>query len=725
MHLLLWKWPLCPDPGQIGAIAPWFRAVISILVSSPALVQDQPSRIWVGRAMGKRGVQTMRGTVISRLRLGVMKLFRDQGGNALMLTAAAIFPVIGIVGSGIDIGRAYMAQLRLQQACDAGVLAGRRYMGATAYSDQAEAEALKMFDFNYPAGLYGSQGVTFESEPEGKSDVVGTATARLPTSIMHMFGFNNFELAANCGAKLEIANVDVMLVLDVTGSMKDPGTNKQARIDEMKDASMVFFKVMTDAEKGNGRLRIGVVPYSSTVNVGQILLEKNPDWLANSVTLPSRTPKFNGWKPGTTTTGAASNGTAWVVTGKDWANVIPSKTISGKNKDTCGATPRPGNSTAQKQGVEGTTQTGQTVDSAGNQVTTSNITQNYRYLEYQYAWSSGNCYQQSRTMEYTQTTPSTLTQPPLFTEYIYQDRVFPVGNVKTGGPLVSSTGFEGANESSYWGGCIMERKTTPFASNKTAPPEALDMNVDDLPGSSDDSRWKLLIPEVAYARAQTVSDKPTTTGNLTVKPNQVSSATADPLLYQSYKANWPSGWGVCPAAAMKLTKVDSDDETMFNDYIKTLQPVGGTYHDVGMAWGVRLLSPTGLFADENAKGDDGRPIDRHIIFMTDGAMSPDIGNLSFQGYEYLNQNVGGSINSSKTELTARHNNRFVQLCKAAHDRNITVWVVALSVKLTTPMTNCATPGKAYETVDKDGKKRDLKEIFASIAGQISRLRLSQ
>ncbi len=58
-----------------------------------------------------------------------------------MLTAAAIVPVVGIVGSGIDIGRGYMAKLRLQQACDAGVLAGRRYMGAAAdYGSEAEAE---------------------------------------------------------------------------------------------------------------------------------------------------------------------------------------------------------------------------------------------------------------------------------------------------------------------------------------------------------------------------------------------------------------------------------------------------------------------------------------------------------------------------------------------------------------------------------------------------------
>src|SRR3546814_13366417 len=70
----------------------------------------------------------------------------------------ALFRSIGLLGSGIDIGRAYMAQLRLQQACDAGVLAGRRAMTGTTYTDAAKAEANKMFNFNFTSNAYGSSG---------------------------------------------------------------------------------------------------------------------------------------------------------------------------------------------------------------------------------------------------------------------------------------------------------------------------------------------------------------------------------------------------------------------------------------------------------------------------------------------------------------------------------------------------------------------------------------
>ena len=251
----------------------------------------------------------MRGTWISRLRAGTKALLRDQRGNAFMLTAAAIIPVIGIVGSAVDIGRAYMTQLRLQQACDSGVLAGRRAMAGGTYTDGAEAEADKMFNFNFPEGKYGASGILFSSEADGASDVVGQASAIIPTELMFLFGKDQFRLSANCTAKLEISNVDVMLVLDVTGSMAQTNSGDTVnRITALHDATMDFFDTLTTADVGDGRLRFGVVPYSSTANVGHILAAKDSDWLSDYTILPSRSPvtRYN-WSgtnpPSSVTTG--------------------------------------------------------------------------------------------------------------------------------------------------------------------------------------------------------------------------------------------------------------------------------------------------------------------------------------------------------------------------------------------------------------------------------------
>ncbi len=551
----------------------------------------------------------MRGTVLSRLRLGAKHLLRDQGGNALMLTAAAVVPVVGIVGSAVDIGRAYMAQLRLQQACDAGVLAGRRAMAAGEYTDAAKTQATRMFNANFTNGMYGSTAVGFSSQRVGTSDVAGTATTSLPTAIMYIFGKPQFDLTANCSAKLEISNTDVMLVLDITGSMTAVTSDGVTRMEALRTAAMSFFTTMTSAEIGDGTLRFGIVPYSSTVNVGEVLFKKDPSWLSDSITVPSRRPilKANG-------------------------------SFDGK--------------------------------------------------------------------------------------YSYENRTFDVTGVKdTTSSLTANTGNEGANVTASWAGCIMERATTSFGSGSTAPPEALDMDVDSKPTTDNKTKWKPLIHKIMYPRASHPSNKPSTTGALEVSQNSLKDGSGNLVYYQDFAFADYSAWSACPAKVSKLEKMTAADSAKWKGKLDLLQPIGGTYHDVGMLWGIRLLSAEGLFADENADSTttNKRPIDRHIIFMTDGQMSADMGSLTFQGQEFLDQRVSGSINTSAADLTARHNNRFLQLCEQAKRKKMKIWVIALGLPLNDNLTTCADDGRAFQTNSGKG----LEDIFESIAQQISRLRLSQ
>src|SRR3546814_16562870 len=101
-----------------------------------------------------------------------------------------------------------------------------------------------------------------------------------------------------------------------------------------------------------------------------------------------------------------------------------------------------------------------------------------------------------------------------------------------------------------------------------------------------------------------------------------------------------------------------------------------------MVGGVRLLSPDGMFADENAEAPNKRPISRHIIFMTDGEMAPNWGHLTFQGYEELMHRVSGTYSTS---LTSLHNNRFQPLGTDAKRQNIPVWVVSFGTSLTSSL----------------------------------------
>lgn len=665
----------------------------------------------------------MRGTVFSRLRLGASNLLRDRRGNVYFLTAAALVPVVAMVGSGIDIGRGYMAQLRLQQACDAGVLAGRRAMTGTEYSAGAKAEANKMFNYNYSTDKYGSSQVSFASQASGPSSVVGTARAYLPTAVMRIFAYPGFDLTANCTAKLEISNADIMMVLDVTGSMAQTNSGDSVnRIAALKTATMDFFDTMTGAQIGDGRLRFGVVPYSSAANVGKILYDKNPAWLADNTELWSRSAKMktvysdpsyeedDDYETGTTDYGS-------------WS------TLNSANygQSTCESETPPADTTPTSQGSPSANQTNQYVDSDGNRVTTYDTSQTYRYYTHRYQWipkkgkTKAYCALQRRTATFTRTHTTTVTETPTLVfdnKYVYQKRNFDVSQAKGGSSFENDTGDAGAKISSTWGGCVIERGTEAFGPNETAPGDAYDMDVDTAPGSDPITKWQLLVPEIAFPFASGPGSTPSSASEVTVNSSSVSGDGSTNGSWQRFSKYWSNGWGVCPAPAMKLTTQTANDRSSFSSYINSLQPVGGTYHDAGMVWGVRLLSADGMFSDENASAPNGRPISRHIIFMTDGEMSANMGNLSFQGYEWKDKRVGGTSDSS---LTARHNNRFLQLCEKAKAKNITVWVVGFGVTLNDQLTKCASSGKAYQA----NNASQLNDHFQAIARQISKLRLSE
>jgi hypothetical protein len=156
-------------------------------------------------------------------------------------------------------------------------------------------------------------------------------------------------------------------------------------------------------------------------------------------------------------------------------------------------------------------------------------------------------------------------------------------------------------------------------------------------------------------------------------------------------------------------------------YVNTLNPDGSTYHDVGMIWGARMLSTSGVFADGCAVFN-GMPCTRHIIFMTDGQMDTDNQILSFQGVERNDQRVAGMNSPSESELNGRHMQRFKMACNAARGQNVTIWVIAFGTTLSPEMIECAgNTNQASTATNRD----QLIARFRQIGSNIGALRLTQ
>jgi Flp pilus assembly protein TadG len=235
-------------------------------------------------------------TVLGRLR-------RNVCGNTLVIVAFAMMPLIAMVGSGLDMARAYVARDRLQQACDAGSLAARRLLSGATLTTAVETEAKTYFNFNFPQASFGTAAFTPVVTVPSIGTVKITASTTIPTTIMKLFGFSTMNLSTTCSATQDFVGTDIMLVLDMSGSMNCPPSRPNdacgeieqsgSKMQALRDASESLYDTLKSAQDqlhaNNLRLRYGFVPYNATVNVGKQVYAENPNYIRNSAPYQSRT----------------------------------------------------------------------------------------------------------------------------------------------------------------------------------------------------------------------------------------------------------------------------------------------------------------------------------------------------------------------------------------------------------------------------------------------------
>src|SRR3546814_20633291 len=130
------------------------------------------------------------GDRIKRALFILVRLYHNQAGNTLAIVAAAVLPLMGLIGGGVDMSRIYLTMSRLQQACDAGALAGRKTIGTgswAAINTQAPTAANGMFVANFRPGSYGIVKV-IRSFRAYAGKITGTALVTLTMAITRTVG---------------------------------------------------------------------------------------------------------------------------------------------------------------------------------------------------------------------------------------------------------------------------------------------------------------------------------------------------------------------------------------------------------------------------------------------------------------------------------------------------------------------------------------------------------
>lgn len=225
------------------------------------------------------------------------------------IMAAALVVGIGSLGSAIDAGRMYIVKTQLQAGVDAAALAGARAFGVTDNSGNSRTKQVESyFDGNFPrAPAYmGTTNVTVLPDfqvIDGVNVTTVNAAATLDMSFMRLFGFRSVTMRAVAKAELQPRTLEVMMVLDNTGSMKDELSNGKTRITALKEAANSFVDILFQGGTQRKDLALGIVPYDITVNVGHLLASKR----ANSVA------SIDGFNAGAVTTWGSwpANPYAW------------------------------------------------------------------------------------------------------------------------------------------------------------------------------------------------------------------------------------------------------------------------------------------------------------------------------------------------------------------------------------------------------------------------------
>jgi len=191
----------------------------------------------------------------------VISRFRCDERGALIIFGLMLFLLVAMMGGfAIDLMRYEERRTQLQNSLD------RCTLMAASLTNQLDPQGV-VEDCMAKSGLAGrvedvqvTQGLNFKNV---------TARGKVPTNpiFMHMIGIDEFDALAVSGAMQRINNVEIVLVLDVSGSMGG------AKIANLRMAASEFVETLL-ANDTDDRFAVSIVPYNAQVNLGGALRTK-------------------------------------------------------------------------------------------------------------------------------------------------------------------------------------------------------------------------------------------------------------------------------------------------------------------------------------------------------------------------------------------------------------------------------------------------------------------
>lgn len=185
---------------------------------------------------------------------------RDEDGS-LIIFALVLFLLMAMMGGfAVDMMRYEQTRTALQNTLD------RCTLMAASLDQRLDPESV-VKDCVDKAGFGTDLQSVLVTQALNSRSVVSKGRVDTKPFFMHLIGINKFDALGTSGAEQAITNVEIALVLDVSGSMTG------AKIANLKIAAAEFVDNML-ANDPNRRISITIVPYNAQVNLGSVLRAK-------------------------------------------------------------------------------------------------------------------------------------------------------------------------------------------------------------------------------------------------------------------------------------------------------------------------------------------------------------------------------------------------------------------------------------------------------------------
>ena len=631
------------------------------------------------------GLKTWMDGAARGLRAFTRRLADDARGNVAMLFGLGLPVLILMTFGGVDIHRMSTVKVNLQDALDAAALAAAR----SPYTEDEDLQRVGLAALK--ANLQAYPNVTLEEDQtsftlNNDDVVVADARVQVKTLVANIFLPPYGQLMDDylpVGGHSEVdrssRNIEVALVLDVTGSMAGQ------RITDLKAAAKDLVDIIVQPVQTPYYSKLALVPYSMGVNLGSN---------ANAV---RGTPIGS-----TNVTGAVMNlaGTPKSITGAtdDRPVVITAASHGFSNDDVVWITGATGMTQLNNKPFRvrnKTTNTFELYTLAGNRV------DGRYYDDYTGNAKVQRCQDNDCSIVFTSSNHGLSNNDYVYfsdvgglrnssNDSVVNGRFFLVGNATPNTFTIEPSDGQGITPYTSGGRAwCAQQGCTWFA-------------FENMYGNLQAHRISTCVTERTGANAYT------------------DTAPASARVGRNY----PGGSNPCLEA--EIQPLTSDKATL-KSAIDSYDVEGSTAGQIGIGWGWYMVSPNfnSLWPSNGAAAYNTADTLKAVIIMTDGEF-----NTPYcSGVISRDAGSGSGNNSEKIDCGADNGNPFDQgraMCAAMKNRGVLVYTVGFQITAggdaASMLQACASSPSSYYLAGSGG---DLSDAFAAIGRDITQLRISK